>query len=83
MRIDQIRDTCGTSAGYQVHRKRSETPCGPCRTAQAEYMRQYRKRNPAKYVDELRRNNAQSRALWRLAELHPDEFRRLVLEELA
>jgi hypothetical protein len=25
---------CGTSAGYQVHVKRGEPVCGPCRTAQ-------------------------------------------------
>lgn len=32
-------------------------------------------------VNEQASNRARSRALWRLAELHPDDFRSLVLEE--
>ena len=27
------RETCGTNAGYQAHRQRSERPCGACQTA--------------------------------------------------
>jgi hypothetical protein len=46
-------------------------------------MREYRTRNTAKYADEKARNAAQSRALWRLARMYPDDFRRLVLEELS
>jgi hypothetical protein len=46
-------------------------------------MREYRTRNTAKYVDERRRNDARARAVWRLARMYPDDFRRLVLEELS
>jgi hypothetical protein len=44
-------------------------------------MRELRKR-PDIRENERRRNNARTRALWRLADEHPDEFRRLYLAEI-
>lgn len=71
----------GTRAGAVAHRKDGETPCDPCRKGEAAYMRELRKR-PDIRENERRRNNARTRALWRLADEHPDEFRRLYLAEI-
>lgn len=57
---------------------RQDTPEG-----RAAYMRELRQRNRDLYERDRRRNRAHSRALWRLARLHPDEFDALVAEELA
>ncbi len=73
---------CGSYAGAQVHRKRGEPPCDPCRQAAAEYMREYRASHPKIYSRERRRNAARSRALWRLAARHVEEFQVLYLSEL-
>lgn len=37
-------DRCGTSTGYRRHIRAKHKPCDPCRVAQAEWQRQYRKR---------------------------------------
>jgi len=34
---------CGTYSGYQKHIRDKETPCYPCKSARAEYTRNYRK----------------------------------------
>lgn len=34
---------CGTYSGYQKHIRDKETPCFPCKSARAEYTRNYRK----------------------------------------
>lgn len=34
----------GTHAGYQVHRRRGEVACDPCKAANATYVREYRRR---------------------------------------
>jgi len=36
---------CGTHAAFRRHYLAGETPCGPCREANAAYQRAYRKRN--------------------------------------
>lgn len=39
---------CGTYAGYRQHRRDQEPVCDPCRTAQAEYSRDYHRRTSGK-----------------------------------
>lgn len=73
---------CGTYAEYQAHRSRGEDPCDDCRAANNAYKREYLKARPEKYAATKRGNAARLRALWRLAELHPTEYRRLYHEEV-
>ncbi len=35
---------CGTYAGWNDHQRNKEPPCRACKTAQADYMREYRLR---------------------------------------
>lgn len=35
---------CGTPRAYSRHRERGEEPCGPCREANAEYRREWRRK---------------------------------------
>lgn len=44
-RIAQPRElaSCGTTAGYNVHRRAGEVPCGACRTAERDRSRRSRK----------------------------------------
>jgi hypothetical protein len=72
---------CGTSASYQRHRRRGEEPCGPCKAAIAEHSRDVRARNGI--ATDKRRVKVRSRALTKLAHLHPDDFHRLLLDEYA
>ena len=77
----------GTSVKPLVHGKdgtytRWKCRCEACRAAHCEKVTQYRstpkgKRNARAYSD------AATRALWRLARGHPDEYRRFYEEELA
>lgn len=71
----------GTPAGYQAHRKAGEDACSACRTAAAEYAREYRKK-PEQRRRASTYNSARSRALTRLAKLHPAQFEILLNEEL-
>jgi len=43
-------DQCGTLTGYRNHHARNETPCEPCRNANAAYLRDWRQRerNPTR-----------------------------------
>lgn len=34
---------CGTTSGYQTHKRRGSEPCDECRKAQRDYMREYRR----------------------------------------
>lgn len=36
------REHCGTPAGYRSHRYHREPSCQPCKTAIAQYMREWR-----------------------------------------
>jgi acyl-CoA reductase-like NAD-dependent aldehyde dehydrogenase len=67
----------GTYAGAQQHQKEGSTPCRPCKDARNAYMAAFRKGSAA-WRDQ---NNARSRALWRLADVHREEFDRLYVEE--
>jgi transcriptional regulator with XRE-family HTH domain len=37
-----VREQCGQYKGYQMHKRRHETPCDPCRDANTKYMVLYR-----------------------------------------
>lgn len=77
-----VDERCGTPAGYQAHRKRKEPACDACRRANAEYTAAVRASNPGLYAQNVANNSARSRAMTRLARLHPDEFKALYREEL-
>ncbi len=74
---------CGTRAGYLHHLSEGEPPCADCRRANTEYKREYRKRRPSVYAREIASSGVRSRALWRLADLHPGQFQALIDEEMA
>lgn len=44
MRPPISRETCGTYAGANAHKRHSETLCAPCRQAAADYVREWRRR---------------------------------------
>lgn len=71
----------GTYARYQQHNRQGETPCDACREAAAQYARDYRARAMPGAVNEKANNRARHRALWRLAQMYPADFNRLVFEE--
>lgn len=74
---------CGTRAGYIRHIKKDRTPpCAECREAHRIYMRKYREDSEHRQATRDG-NNARTRALWRLADLHPAEFQQLVEDEKA
>lgn len=72
----------GTYAGYQRHRLDGESACTPCRDANRAYMRDFRARRPDVAERERAGSRASSRALWRLADMHRDEYDRLYADEL-
>jgi hypothetical protein len=79
--MDATGGRCGTYAGYQTHGREGTTPCTPCRRANRAYIQEYRKR-PGIADKQARESAARSRALWRLADLHPAQFQILVDEEM-
>ena len=72
----------GTLAGSQRHSRAGEPPCDACRAAKAEYDREWRSA-----PEKTRRNRlharAQARALRKLKDAHPDEYRALYVHEKA
>jgi len=80
MRADDPRH--GTYAGYQRHIREKESTCAPCREAARLYVAERRASNPDSYAREKAGTRASSRALWRLADLHRDEYDRLYADEL-
>lgn len=71
----------GTRKGYNKCRRRPEGSCPPCRQASSKYMAEWRKERPLAARRAAREDNARERALWRLAQRHPAEFRALVEDE--
>lgn len=63
----------GTNGGYQQHRRRGEDACSECIEAHRIFRGQRRDANS---------ENARERALRRLAQVYPSEFRRLYYAEL-
>jgi hypothetical protein len=75
---DDVRH--GTSAGYDVHHRRGESPCDACRLAKKEYDARWRAASPVARRNRLHAR-ARNRALTRLARRHPAEYRALYLDE--
>ncbi len=71
----------GSTAGYQAHRSRREIACEACRNAQRDYQRSVRA-DPEKWRIEKASLRAKNRAIWRLINMHRDEFERLYAAEL-
>lgn len=74
--------THGTYSGYQLHNRKGERPCDPCREARNAYCRERRK-DPAVVERETADRNARYRALSRLAVEFPARYRQLLAEERA
>lgn len=78
---------CGTSAGYQAHRKLREAPCNDCKRGHADYIREFRKRKPEVVRDSTKAAKTRRQALTRLAHRHSEEYdeiyRELLLRNLA
>ncbi len=72
----------GTYAGYQRHRIDREVACETCRDANRAYMADFRARRPDVAERGRGGRRAASRALWRLADMHRDEYDRLYADEL-
>lgn len=70
----------GTYGGYQAHRRKNEDACEPCRTAARDYQRNYR--SVVGIESQKRYSQAREQAFLRLSRMHPDEFHRLMHEEL-
>jgi hypothetical protein len=66
-------------AGYQQRGCR----CDICRTAATDYQREFRQTHPETYENELAAARATSRALYRLAQQHPDQYEAIYNEERA
>lgn len=71
----------GTPTGRLAHRKEGSEVCKSCRDAYNAYMRDYRSR-PESKPGIKRTQSAANRALWRLVDLHRDDYERLRIEEL-
>lgn len=72
----------GTTAAYQRHLKRGETPCDDCRAAQAANMRERRQYNLDLREKTRLQRKAYKAAETRLRARHRDEFDELYAEEL-
>jgi hypothetical protein len=77
-----MSDQCGTTAGYQVHRKNGEDACEPCRVAKTGYQRDRRASLREVREREKKRAAARRMAYARLVHLHREDFDRLFDEEL-
>jgi hypothetical protein len=73
----------GEYAGAMWHQKHGVPKCPECKEAARQYKAEWRAKDPGNRQSERDINNAASRALWRLADLHPTEFAALVAEERA
>lgn len=72
---------CGTTAGYQTHKRRGQEPCADCRRAQRDAMREYRASKAEVRDREYRYGLARNRAIRRLIDLHPAQFDALLAQE--
>lgn len=82
MEEEKDYDNCGTYAGFNQHNRDRTRTCEACRAAATEYQRNRRKSYPEKYKEEAAMTKLRSRALWRLAHNHPNEFQVLLAEEV-
>jgi hypothetical protein len=92
--LTDVRDQrCGTYAGYKAHLRRGDQPCEFCRQANAARSRMWARetghKRPPRPQTEARRAYsraymaARTRALTRLAQEYPEQFRQFLLEERA
>jgi hypothetical protein len=73
----------GSASSYQRCRKRPEGSCEACRKAAAEYVKAWRRSQPAfSRARSANRQAAIRRAHLRLAEMYPAEFQTLLSEEM-
>lgn len=70
---------CGTYAGWNAHRYYGTEVCDLCRKASNAYTREWRGKTKASW---RKQNYARGRALTALANLYPDDYQRLYVEEL-
>lgn len=75
----EVETKCGTYAGWNAHRYYGTEVCDLCCKARSAYMREWRGKTT---VDWRRADAARKRALSALANLHPDDFQRLYVEEM-
>lgn len=75
-------ERCGTLAGAQVHDRRSEQKCEPCREAARAYFAKRREDPDVRRVAREQRR-ARTRAYARLARMYPAVYRALYDEESA
>lgn len=73
---------CGTYGAYQRHRRNREDPCEECRVAAVTYHRDLRQKSATARANSNRQSRVQSRALHRLRQKYPAEFRAFFMEEL-
>jgi hypothetical protein len=71
------------NAAYQRCRRANGLACTPCREAHREWMRHYRHNHQPAESKERQRQwvRARGRALQRLADMHPGQFKALLEEE--
>lgn len=68
----------GTRGGYYAHRRLGDTPCGDCRAAINEYVKEYRQKHGVARNREMER--VRRRALATLRDRYRDEYEQLVSE---
>ena len=73
---------CGTTSGYNKHRRKGEEACAECRDAIATYKREYLARRPDINRKQNDYTKAHGRAAMRLVESHREAFEVLLAEEL-
>lgn len=80
MSAEPMYPTCGTYAGVSEHNRNKTPMCDACKLAQRQYMRRRRTDDEIRAAERAL-NNARSRALWKLANLHSAEFHALLTVE--
>lgn len=75
----------GSYGGAQAHRRRGEEACDDCKAAArayaAEHRATYRRAGRDPLAQHKRQKKLRGRALSRLAEMYPEDYRRLYQEE--
>ena len=72
---------CGTYNAYQLHVRRGEVSCEPCREANRVYNNERRATKQDRFW-EAQRAVRRNRALYRLAAEYPTRFREILVEEM-
>ena len=72
-----IRKQCGTYAGVAQHNKHGEYLCDPCKVANREYIKDYRKKNPEAMKKQTAAAKVRARTLTILAQRHLLEYRQI------